>query len=100
MAVDKNEQGKRTLDDLHLLTRGLSRVATLSTALSAGGQKVTAVTFRAREDGILVVLKRLADDDGHPEVCFAEASTFLDALLAANRALVSGKWRPDKPFGT
>jgi len=50
----------------------------------------------AHSGGYLCICKRFGFD-GSPEIIFAGGATPIEAMLAGEKALAAGNWKPDRP---
>jgi len=69
----------------------------LYAVMATNKEDFVSLTLKAREDGVLAVVNRVSFD-GAREVCFGTGYDAISALVAVDKTIQAGSWRPDKPW--
>lgn len=96
--VRRNTQVTRTLEALQEFSDSLRVTLPHLYGVLADEEDFRGLVLKPKDDGTtLAVLKRYASD-GTPEVCFGVGYGVFGCLLAVDRVVQGGRWKPDKPW--
>lgn len=68
-------------------------------AFSMDDMEIVEVRIKKRIDGLMLIVKRLSNIDGSPEIRFANAMDLRTLLMMLNKVVLSDDgWKEDKPY--